>query len=135
VSTDDPPPEPSLDEKERALLVKGVDLLNRRLFYECHDTLEELWMSVRGPSREFFQGLIQAAVGLYHLGNGNREGARRLFDRALARLGRYPARYAGVDAWLLREALARFRDALAAGGPLPAEEPPAVALLSPEADP
>jgi predicted metal-dependent hydrolase len=113
-----------LGKEEQALLAKGVAQFEGRLFFECHDTLEELWSSVRGPSRDFFQGLIQAAVGFYHLGNGNREGARRLFERALGRLERYPMRYAGVDAGPLREGVARFRDALASGGGLPAEPPP-----------
>jgi uncharacterized protein len=130
-----PPPEPVLDDEARALLARGVDEFSRRLYYECHDTLEELWSGVRGPSRDFFQGLIQAAVGFYHLDSGNREGARRLFDRALARLERYPARYAGVEAGPLRASVARFRDALAAGDEPPAEEPPRIDLSrSPRAD-
>jgi len=80
-------------------------------------------------------GLIQAAVGFYHLGNGNRDGARRLFDRALARLERYPPRYAGIDAGPLRASVARFRDALAGGGEPPAEEPPLIGLSrSPRGD-
>ena len=130
-----PPPEPALDYEERALLARGVDEFSHRLFYECHDTLEELWSGLRGPARDFFQGLIQAAVGFYHLGNGNREGARRLFDRALARLAGYPPRYAGVDAGPLRASVARFRDALAAGDEPPAEEPPQITLSrSPRGD-
>jgi len=130
-----PPPEPELDEGERVLLARGVAFFSSRLFFECHDTLEELWSGVRGPSRDFFQGLIQAAVGFYHLGNGNREGARRLFDRALSRLERYPPRYAGVDAGPLRASLGRFRDALAAGDEPPGEAPPPLVLSrSPRGD-
>ena len=130
-----PPPEPELDAGERALLARGAELFSRRHFYEAHDALEELWSGVRGPSRDFFQGLVQAAVAFYHLGNGNREGARRLFDRALARLEPYPQRYAGVDAGPLRAALGRFHDALAAGDEPPAEEPPPLALSkSPRGD-
>jgi predicted metal-dependent hydrolase len=130
-----PPPEPALDDEERSLLAKGVDEFSRRRFYECHDTLEELWSGLRGPSRDFFQGLIQAAVGFYHLGNGNREGARRLFDRALARLERYPPRFAGVEAGPLRASVARFRDALAAGEEPPSEDPPRIGLsMSPRGD-
>jgi len=130
------PPPPELDEEEKALLARGVEQFSQRRFYECHDTLEELWSGVRGPSRDFFQGLIQAAVGFYHLENGNRAGARRLFDRALARLERYPGRYAGVDAGPLRAVLVRLRDALAAGGEPPAGPPPPLTLtLAPAAAP
>ncbi|MFN8093908.1 MAG: DUF309 domain-containing protein [Vicinamibacteria bacterium] len=130
-----PPPEPELDAGERALLARGADLFSRRHFYEAHDALEELWSGVRGPSRDFFQGLIQAAVAFYHLGNGNLEGARRLCERALGRLERYPPRYAGVDAGPLRASLGRLRDSLDAGENPPEGEPPALTLsLSPRGD-
>lgn len=120
--------EPELDAAERALLAKGVREWNARLFFECHDTLEELWSGRRDASRDFYQGLIQAAVGFYHLGNGNREGARRLFERALVRLRPYPEAYAGLDTAPLRAAVARFRDALAAGSPPPGEGPPTLRI-------
>ena len=70
---------------------------NDGLFFECHDTLEEMWSGIRGPSREFFQGLIQVSVGFYHLGNGNLGGAESMWMRALKRLAPYPDRYFGFD--------------------------------------
>ena len=136
VSAGAPPPEPELTAAERALLEQGVAQFNDRLFFECHDTLEDLWSGLRGPSRSFFQGLIQTAVGFYHLGNGNRAGAARLFERALARLGAYPQRYAGLETAPLRAAVRRpgARPA-ASDGPLPPEEPPLVSLSrSPRGD-
>ena len=39
---------------------------------------EELWADYQGPDRQFFQGLIQAAVCLHHFGNGNTRGAKKL---------------------------------------------------------
>jgi len=44
-------PAPVLSPEERSLYEKGVGEFNARLFFECHDTLEELWAGVRGPSR------------------------------------------------------------------------------------
>ena len=61
--------EPQLDEEERRLFDKGVGEFNTGYYFECHDTLEEMWMGVRGPARDFFQGLIQVSVAFYHLGN------------------------------------------------------------------
>jgi predicted metal-dependent hydrolase len=90
-------PEPELDAEERRLLAAGVDQFNRGLFFEAHDTLEELWAGLRGPSRDFFQGLIQTSVAFYHLGNGNLPGAASLFRRALRRFSPYPAVYLGFD--------------------------------------
>jgi len=124
----DPAPLPPLAEAEEALLRRGVAQFNARLFFECHDTLEVLWAALRADRRDFLQGLIQLAVAFYHLANGNRPGAVRVFDRGLERLARYPAVYAGLQAGPLREAAGRWRAAAAAGGALPDEAPPIIAF-------
>lgn len=118
-----PPSEPGLSEAQRTALAEGLDLFNRRLFFECHDTLEEVWSGVRGAPRAFLQGLIQAAVGFYHLGNGNRKGALSMLRRSLERLERYPERYAGVELEPLRADLREWRQALEADSGPPAEPP------------
>jgi predicted metal-dependent hydrolase len=102
-------PSPDLSPEEQASFEKGVDQFNEGHFFECHDTLEELWSGVRGPSRDFFQGLIQVAVGFYHLGKDNRVGAVRLLGRALERLEAYPDHYGGIDLGELREAVTAWR--------------------------
>lgn len=109
-----PVPEPLLTPAERAQLERGAALFNDGFYFECHDVLEDLWSGLRGQSRDFFQGLIQVAVGQYHLGNGNREGARSMFGRALARFAAYPERYLGFDLAAEREALRAWLDRLAA---------------------
>ena len=116
-------PEPALSESERRELARGLAQFNDRLFFECHDTLEDVWSGVRGAPRDFFQGLIQAAVGFYHLGNGNRAGARSVLGRSLERLARYPPRYAGVELEPLRVAVAEWLRALESDSPMPAEPP------------
>ena len=110
-----PPAEPSLDGEERAALAKGIAEFNAGLFFECHDTLEEMWAGVRGPSRDFFQGLIQVSVAYYHLGNGNAAGAESMMRRALKRLEKYPARYGGFDVDAQRASLERWLERFAAG--------------------
>lgn len=127
-------PPPPLSIEERAAFERGVEEFNAGLFYECHDTLEELWAGVRGPSRDFFQGLIQVAVGFYHLGNHNPVGAERLLGRALKRLEGYPLQYAGLDVGALRADVGEWRRLLRAGvapaaGP---REPPRIRLVSEE---
>jgi predicted metal-dependent hydrolase len=67
-------------------LRRGVDEFNQAYFFEAHETLEDLWRETHGPLRTFYQGLIQLAVALYHLSNGNRRGARNLFEKGLAKL-------------------------------------------------
>lgn len=70
-------------------LRQGVEEFNRACFFEAHDTLEELWRDTSGPLRLFYQGLIQLAVGFYHLSNGNRRGALNLLEKGLAKLEAY----------------------------------------------
>jgi len=114
------PREPRLDPEERAAFNKGVREFNQGHYFECHDTLEELWSGVRGDGRDFFQGLIQVAVGHYHLGNGNAAGARSMFERALGRFARYPARYFGFDLERQRAELRERLGGLTDDGDLPA---------------
>lgn len=70
---------------------------NAGYFFECHDTLEDMWTGLRGSSRDFFQGLIQVSVAFYHLDNGNLAGAGSMLRRALKRFEKYPDRYFGFD--------------------------------------
>ena len=121
-------PGPALPAAESAAFAKGVAQFNERLFFECHDTLEEIWSGVRGPSRDFFQGLIQVAVGFHHLGNHNRPGAIAVLRRALGRLERYPPRYAGVELAPLRDALAGWLAGLESAGDTP-PRPPTIVIV------
>jgi len=92
-----------------------VDEFNRGFYFECHDTIEDLWSGLRGPSRDFFQGLIQVSVAFYHLDNGNLAGAESMARRALKRFERYPDRYFGFDLAAQREALRVLLARIAAG--------------------
>jgi len=109
------PAEPALTPEERALFEEGVRQFNTGLFFECHDTLEDLWAGVRGESRDFFQGLIQTAVAFYHLGRGNAVGALSMLERALMRFAKYPARYFGFDLETHRQELRAWAERTRAG--------------------
>lgn len=78
------------------LFEKGVEQFNTGFFFEAHDTWEELWMETTGSHRLFYQGLIQTAVGFYHLGNENYKGACSQLTKALAKLEGYLPRYHGI---------------------------------------
>jgi predicted metal-dependent hydrolase len=82
---------------ERDLLHRAVDLFNRKLYFECHDLLEEAWSEARGEERAFLQGLIHAAVGLYHLAAGTERGAESQLRQAVERLGPFRAGREGLD--------------------------------------
>ena len=76
---------------------QGVEQFNTREFYACHDTLEALWMEATEPEKTFYQGILQIAVALYHLGNHNWRGATILLGEGSNRLRRYPSVYGGID--------------------------------------
>lgn len=106
------PDDPTLEPEEQAALHEARRLFEAGLYFECHDVLEEAWAGHRGPARELLQGLIQSAVAFYHLGNGNRAGARSLLARALARLKPYPTQVLGIDVADLRVQLKAWDERL-----------------------
>jgi hypothetical protein len=119
-------PEPALADDERRAFEKGVAEFNAGQYFECHDTLEELWSGVRGPSRDFFQGLIQVAVAFHHLTRGNLAGAESLLQRAQGRLAKYPERYYGFGLAALRAELTGWLERVRVGdldGLTPADLP------------
>lgn len=82
--------------------LKGIELFNSHEFFDCHDELEDLWNDTVGREREFYQGLIQAAVALFHFRNGNFGGARRMYESSGRYLEPYGDNCQGLD-------LKRFR--------------------------
>ncbi len=76
---------------------QGIEQFNSEQFYACHDTLEALWIEATEPEKTFYQGILQIAVALYHLGNRNLRGAMILLGEGSNRLRRYPSVFARVD--------------------------------------
>ncbi|OKH17756.1 DUF309 domain-containing protein [[Limnothrix rosea] IAM M-220] len=76
----------------------GVRQLNEQEFYCCHDTFEALWFEAMEPEKSLYQGILQVAVGCYHLGNHNLRGATILVGEGLRRLRKSGEEvYAGFD--------------------------------------
>ena len=62
-------------------LYDAVEQFNAGLFWECHETLEDVWRRTPYPFRFFYHAIIKLAVGLYHASRHNRRGAmKKLFD-------------------------------------------------------
>jgi predicted metal-dependent hydrolase len=100
---------------ERELYERGLVEFNDGRYFDCHDTLEELWMDMRGRPRRYLQGLIQAAVGLYHIYSGNLTGAYSQLTKSLEKLAEYPPSYLGVDVASLVDDLEILRGAIVTG--------------------
>ena len=77
--------------------LEGIEHFNKCDFFEAHEVWEELWTEYQGPSRKFYQGLIQVAVCLHHFGNGNTRGAIKLYHSSRAYLNSYRPVHAGLD--------------------------------------
>jgi uncharacterized protein len=76
----------------------GILFFNSRDFFEAHEVWESLWLELAGgPQRRFIQGLIQAAVALYHFGNGNFRGAKKLYQTSRAYMEPCGSSYLGLD--------------------------------------
>lgn len=109
------PAESALSPEERRAFDRGILEFNEGLFFECHDTLEDLWSGIRGPSREFFQGLIQVSVAFYHLTSGNASGAASMLRRAMKRLQGYPDLYFGLELDSLKKELGGWLERIGRG--------------------
>jgi uncharacterized protein len=64
-------------------------------YYECHEYGEHLWLEEGRPV--VLKGLIQAAVCLYHLQNGNLKGGYSMWKRAKSYVNDYRPVYEGID--------------------------------------
>ncbi len=80
-----------------AKYLQGLKLFNDEEFFACHDALEEVWTETVGEEKQFYQGLIHAAVSLFHFENGNLGGARKMHASSLKYLETYVLHYLGID--------------------------------------
>lgn len=101
------------------MLDEGLELFNRRYFFEAHDVWEEIWQKERGAMRDFFKGLIHLAGGFHHYTNGNWRGSAALLASGVGYLKPYLPGRMGIDlAAILPEVeerlarVARLRDGL-----------------------
>jgi len=72
-------------KQEDELFQKGIDAFNDRCFYDAHEYWEELWLDFKLEDTKFIQGLIQLAVGYFHLFNNNLNGARSMIRKCLGK--------------------------------------------------
>jgi predicted metal-dependent hydrolase len=80
-----------------ARYLAGIEHFNACDFFEAHEVWEDVWKDYTGPSRKFYQGLIQVAVCLHHFGNGNIRGALKLYHSSRAYLEPYRPKHEGID--------------------------------------
>jgi len=76
-----------MDEEE--LFLNGIKAFNKKKFYEAHEYWEEIWTEINVDDSIFFQGMIQLAVGYFHITNNNIKGAKSLFNKSIEKLNKF----------------------------------------------
>jgi predicted metal-dependent hydrolase len=110
--------EPGLEAPPDGLRT-GVEEFNRGEFFECHETLEELWMADRRPIRRLYQGILQIGVAFHHLRAGRHRPVVTLLKRGSNYLEPFAPLCMGVDVSALLSGAARCLaevERLGAGG-------------------
>lgn len=104
------------DEPPPAALCRGAAQFNAAEFWECHETLEALWLAEPRPVRELYQGILQVGIACHHLQGRNYAGAIKMFRRGLPRLRDLPEVCQGVAVAPLYQAARAAHDRAVALG-------------------
>ncbi len=104
----------SLDWQSGAL-AEGIRCYRNRRFWLAHEHWEGVWLGLQEPEKNFLQALIQTTAAFHHLQTGNTRGAASLLRKALKRIERYPAWFAGIDLAQLRKEAGEWLFALEGG--------------------
>ncbi|MDD2309543.1 MAG: DUF309 domain-containing protein [Desulfuromonadaceae bacterium] len=84
------------EESPPGQLLLAIRQFNCREWYECHETIEELWLGETGEMKDFLQGTLQISVALLHWRNGNYGGAVSLLTSG----ANYLKRVSDVCLWV-----------------------------------
>ncbi len=79
------------------LIRSGISSFNKGEFYDAHEYLEDAWSDYRLPDAKLIQGLIQLAVGYFHITNLNINGARGLFKKCIPKLELFEKNQRGIN--------------------------------------
>jgi uncharacterized protein len=122
-----------MEAKDDPRFLKGIDEFNQQLFFECHETLEEIWLEDHGQDRIFYQGIIQIAAGYFKWQQGVPAGALKLWRTGLEKIAVYGPVHLGVNVAALTEAvkrnLAELESSQQCGGSTPELEVPSIHLI------
>jgi len=61
---------------------EGIHHFNEQLYWECHESFEDLWMEDRTPVRNIYWAIIQVAAACIHYRDGKIVGAQGMIVKA-----------------------------------------------------
>lgn len=89
-------------------LREGVRLFNDGEYEESHEDFEHGWLASESGDSDFFKGLVQAAICLHKLEQGQRDGAKKLHAGMRRYLAAYLPSHRGIDVSALLEEMGSF---------------------------
>ena len=109
-------PESSISAESRVALLAGIKQFNAWRFYDCHETLEDLWLAEETELAAFYQGIIKLAAGFHHLLRANQPGALKLLAGGLRLLEPFsPSRLGIAVSALVEDSRSCYREIAALG--------------------
>src|ERR1700756_2986008 len=110
-----------MEAKDDPRFLKGIEEFNQQLFFECHETLKEIWLEDHGDDRKFYQGIIQIAAGYFKLQQCVPAGAIKLWRMGLEKIEPYGPVHLGINvdalAGAVKENLAQLERSTGADTP------------------
>ena len=93
-------------------LKKGIGLFNSGHFFECHESLEELYLETHEDQHKpFLEGLVQLAAACRIFQDfGETIGPVRMVRQAIIRLENYQPDYLGIEVDSLIRSLEKWTD-------------------------
>ena len=98
-------------------MLRAFGEFNRGDWFDCHETLEDLWVGSEDETRWFYQGMLQISVALLHWRNGNFGGAVSLLVSGVGYLKRVNTVCQRIEVAALAAEAERFREELTRLGP------------------
>ncbi|GAC1410054.1 MAG: DUF309 domain-containing protein [Actinomycetota bacterium] len=119
------PREPDPATPEEALQ-RGIACFNAGRFFEAHELWEFGWHPAPEPERDFWQGIIQVAVGFTHFQRQNPKGAVTLLERGAKRLSHYGRTHNGLPVAEIASAARAAAEEISRNGMEASPVPPAI---------
>lgn len=81
-----------------AKMEEGVNLFNQQMYWECHESLEDVWMEDKGDhGRDVYWAVIQVAAACIHYRDGNLIGAKGMIGKSKEKFRRCRERQVLTD--------------------------------------
>jgi len=96
------------------LAEEAIRLFNAGEYHAQHDLLEEVWRNEPRKIRNLYQGVLQVGLAYYHIVQGNRRGALKMFKRSERWLKDLPDSCQTIDIAALKADAAQAKAAVLA---------------------